>query len=518
MADAPTAAGLVVGSYELLSRLDDGGMGEVFIARQRGLGKFERLVAVKLLLPHLARQPDAVRMFLDEARNAGRMNHPNIVSVLEAGEARGRYFIAMSLVEGVSLSALLKACRERKTMLPLPIFRLIAVGLCEALSYAHGLRWPGGEGIVHRDISPSNVLLSAKGAVQLGDFGLAKAHDNTYRTESGLIRGKYAYASPEQLEAGDVGFSSDVYSATVTLFETLTGTSPFRRESDVATLDAVRHASVPEARTLRPEVSEKLSAALACGMARTLEKRFESARELREALSDGPIAQPYELGELLQNLFPDRLEALRRAERSLSSTSSGSEGSATRTIGGAGVGHRKRRQLVGALLVVAALAGIVGLWSVRLNPKPGAPEPPRDLAEQKPVSPPQEPIAAIPAPASAPANLPEIAAPQVAPHPQTSRKTRAAKTQVPRPALTEATLSPLDAPSDRIGYLTADAVPWAWVYLNGRKLERTPFSRFPIPPGRHVLVFKNPQTGQSKSESVSIVDGKVSILHVRLTP
>jgi serine/threonine protein kinase len=312
---APARSGLRAGRYELLTRLAAGGMGEVFIARQAIEGS-EKRVALKLLLPHLSHEEEFVHMFLDEARIAARMNHPNIVQIFDLGVAEGRYFIAMGLVEGTSLARLLGACRARKAPLPLPMVRLIADGLCAGLSYAHELKGSGEEGlgIIHRDVNPSNVLVSTSGAVLLTDFGIAKAKDNLHRTRPGDVKGKYAYMAPEQMKSGaTVDRRVDIFAAGVSLFEALTLLSPFARQTDAQTLDAVRLAPLPDPRTLRADLTPGLEAAVRRATAKEPDQRFGSMAELRDAIKDGPAASPFELGQLVESLCGPELAAFRGA-------------------------------------------------------------------------------------------------------------------------------------------------------------------------------------------------------------
>ena len=163
--------------YELIKKIAGGGMGEVFVARRTGMGNFEKRVALKLLLPHLVSSPELVQRFHEEARLAARMHHPNIVEIFDVGESGGRPFIAMQLVDGVTLGKLVREAGRRGERLPLPIVRHIATGLCEALQYAHALTDGKGRAlqVVHRDVTPGNILISRNGAVLLADFGLASA-------------------------------------------------------------------------------------------------------------------------------------------------------------------------------------------------------------------------------------------------------------------------------------------------------------------------------------------------------
>jgi serine/threonine protein kinase len=227
--------------YQLIRRLAAGGMGEVFVGRLGGAGDFEKMVAVKLLQPHLVDSPDLVARFYAEARLSARMQHPNIVEVFDVGEADGRPFLAMQFVDGVSLSTALRRLHHLGKRMPLPLVRLIAVSLCEALSYAHSLTDARGARlqVVHRDVTPSNIMISKTGAVLLTDFGIARVQGGAL-TEPGVVRGKVAYLAPEQvLHNAPVDGRADQYSAALTLFELLCGSNPLRAGSSDATLSMV---------------------------------------------------------------------------------------------------------------------------------------------------------------------------------------------------------------------------------------------------------------------------------------
>ncbi|MBX7102031.1 MAG: serine/threonine protein kinase, partial [Myxococcaceae bacterium] len=300
---------LFAGPYELLNRLSAGGMGEIFVAKRTGQGAFEKHVALKLLLPHLVSDTEFIERFFDEARLVARMNHPNIVQLFDVGEADGRPFLAMALIEGLSLSSLIKAARAKKEQLPVPVVRLIAVSLLDALSYAHGLVGPKGEklDVIHRDVTPSNVLISTAGAVLLTDFGIARASTNVYRTQPGRVRGKFAYMAPEHAAEGKLDQRADLFSAAVTLYEALTLVSPFARQGDIATMEAVVNGEVAHPRTLRGDAPAGLSDALVQALAKAPGDRFPSARAMRAAVMDGPVASAPELAELFTRLCGDEL-------------------------------------------------------------------------------------------------------------------------------------------------------------------------------------------------------------------
>jgi hypothetical protein len=512
---APSRSGLRAGRYELLTRLAAGGMGEVFIARQTSEGAFEKRVALKLLLPHLSHEEEFVHMFLDEARIAARMNHPNIVQIFDLGVADGRYFIAMALVEGASLSRLLSSCRAKKEPLPLPILRLLANGLCAGLSYAHGLQGPHGEqlGVVHRDVNPANVLVSTAGAVLLTDFGIAKAQDNLHRTRPGDVKGKYAYMAPEQLKApASVDHRADLFALGITLYETATLTSPFSRPTDVETMDAVRNEPMPDVRSYRPDATMGFAAALRRATAKEASERFPSARAFGDALLDGPMASPQELGEWVATFCATEIAVFRGVPavafqevgtRSLipQTRTTGQRQALEAAVAAARPPVRRRlRSRTGAMAAGFLLGVLVVLAGVAF----------RLLWTQTPESP-GAPLPAL-APALAEVHVPD--APQAVDGPEREPGSGTAAHPHKRPS--KKGKGPEVAGDEllRVGYLTADAKPWAAIFLEGQQIDRTPLSRYPLSIGEHVLVFKNPELRKEVTRKVTIEEGKVATVRV----
>ncbi|MBK7857033.1 MAG: protein kinase [Archangiaceae bacterium] len=492
---------LSFGPYETVSRIAAGGMGEVFVARRHGTSAFEKKVALKVLLPHLAHDREFVERFFDEARLVARMNHPNIVQIFDVGETDGRPWLAMALVEAVSLSRLQLEAAAAKEQLPLPVVRLLATGLLEGLAYAHALKGPKGEplGVVHRDITPSNLLVSSDGAVLLTDFGIAKATLNMHRTQPGRLRGKLAYLAPEMLTAEPVDQRADLFSAGVTLYQLLTGVSPFLKPSDTETMDAVKRAQPPRVESLRPDVGPLMAAALHRALSRAAADRFASAREMREALSDGPVASAPELGELVRRLCAKQLGAFVETPSLTPSSIEGGTSSlpAPRTVSQPVPERGSRAWLWRSVALVTVLGVAAGGWRWS---RPAAPAVVEVEAEAPVLAAPEE---AAPTPELEP--LPPVVAP-VAPRP-TARpvKTRPAGTSRP-------THPPLIEPV-RVGFLTADAAPWAEVFLDGHALDRTPLSRFPVPSGSHTVTFKS-SDGRKIERPVRIEEGQVAVVRV----
>jgi tRNA A-37 threonylcarbamoyl transferase component Bud32 len=286
----PTAVGtgsLVMGRYLLQRQLGAGGMAEVFLARQSALGGFEKLVVVKRILPHLANDELFVEMFLSEARIAARINHPNVVQILDVGREGSQYFIIMEYVTGSDLNSLLKRAAAAKLLCPVGVAGRIAASMAQGLEAAHSYRDESGahRPVIHRDVSPHNVLVSTDGHVKLTDFGIAKAADSRTNTPTQVVKGKTLYLAPELLSGeGKATPLVDVFAAGVVLYQALTGVHPFRRESEPATVAAILIEEAAPPSKLRPDIPPALDAIVAQALAKQPAARFQSARQMAAAL------------------------------------------------------------------------------------------------------------------------------------------------------------------------------------------------------------------------------------------
>ncbi|HEX8950705.1 MAG TPA: serine/threonine-protein kinase, partial [Polyangia bacterium] len=269
-----------LGGYELLQRLAVGGMAEVFLARRAGPDGFEKRVAVKRILPHLAKQADFVAMFLDEAKLAAGLEHPHIVHIHDFGKDGDAYYLAMEYVCGEDLSALWRRANELGAPLPFADVATILVAACEALHHAHE------QGVVHRDVTPANLLVSFDGVVKLADFGIAKSQAAASRaqTTAGTLKGKVPYMSPEQARARPLDRRSDLFSLGVVAWELLTGKRLFHRRSELDMLRAVQMSDVPPLASVRPDVPPALAAAVETALEASVDDRWDDAAELAQAL------------------------------------------------------------------------------------------------------------------------------------------------------------------------------------------------------------------------------------------
>jgi serine/threonine protein kinase len=298
------------GKYTLFERIGRGGMADVYKGRVSGPQGFERTFVVKRILPHLSEDPTFIKMFVEEAKLSARLAHPNIVQIFELGAVEGEYFISMEYIRGRDLSETMRAIW--KTMGP-PRPELVAyIGreACRALSYAHSLADERGRalGMIHRDVSPSNIMMSYEGAVKLLDFGIAKAlGEAPETTKSGTMKGKYAYMAPEQTEGDDVDHRIDIFSCGIVLHEVLTGRRLFKGQNDVLTIERVRRCEVPPPSQQNPMVPPELDAIVLKALARNRDDRWATAADMADALDDVVHAarfQPGHLAQLLHDLFP----------------------------------------------------------------------------------------------------------------------------------------------------------------------------------------------------------------------
>ena len=274
------------GDYYLFERIAVGGMAEVFKAVSYGVEGFERLCAIKRVLPNISEDQEFINMFIDEAKIAVRLAHANIGQVFELGNAEDSYFIAMEFVPGRDTRGIFDRQRNLGRRLDIPMCCHIVKEVCEALEYAHNKRGDDQEplGIIHRDVSPQNILVSYDGEVKLIDFGIAKAAGKANKTQAGILKGKFGYMSPEQVRGRPIDQRSDIFALAVVLYELLTLERCFQGESDFSTLEKVREVDYRRATTLNREIPPELDRILSKGLARDPEERFQSAAEFQDAL------------------------------------------------------------------------------------------------------------------------------------------------------------------------------------------------------------------------------------------
>ncbi len=306
-----------MGRYELLALLAMGGMAEIYLARLTGLRGFERLAVVKRIRPHLAREPRFVEMFIHEARLAARLNHANIVQIYDLGRDGDDLYIAMEYLDGENLAYLVQRCAALKRPLPFELAAGILAQVCDGLDHAHALTDEAGNPLhlVHRDVSPQNVIVQYDGQVKLVDFGIAKAAGSSSTTKVGTLKGKVAYMSPEQCCAAEMDGRSDVFSLGIILWELLARRRLYKRDHDVATLHAIVYGPLTPVRSVRPEVPRGLDRVASRALEKEPGKRFATAGEMGEALREalreaGLRCGPRDVSAMMGEVFAER--ALRR--------------------------------------------------------------------------------------------------------------------------------------------------------------------------------------------------------------
>ncbi len=534
-----------LGRYRLRARLAQGGMAELFLALQEGPAGFEKEVVIKRILPELREDPRFVAMFLDEARIAAQLSHPNIVQLTDFGEVNGTWFLCMERLVGLNLSQILRAYRKARRPFPIPIAAMIVSAVCDGLHYAHTRADEQGQayGIIHRDVSPSNLFVTYQGAVKVLDFGIAKARSQTFLSQAGQIKGKFHYMSPEQVLGRDLDARSDVFSIGVVLFELLTGVRPFTADETPALIQAVAAGRVDAPGTLRVDLPPELGAIVLRALAPDRARRFGSAAELRGALEDylsgrespspavalqhfmrelaegleGPPAEPATRilppslpraeagmgGRRAEKTAPPVLEPTRTREPSsrepLPSGRTGA-GSAPRPVPGRAIGAWLIATAV--CLGMVALAGLLSrhvgaIARLALAPPPAAaPEVPR------PVLPPAPEPTPLPAPPA------EALPPAV---PRLERKVTAEKKPPERRVVPPRSGARRTSPPDAApGLLSVGCEPQdCHVYLDGEDLHRdTPIFNLVLPPGAHEVGVVQSETGTRRTKRIEVSAAK----------
>jgi len=274
------------GKYYLLERINVGGMAEVFRAKAFGVEGFERLVAVKRILPNIAEDKEFIRMFIEEAKLSVQLNHANIAQIFDLGVVDGSYYIALEHVHGRDLRAMFDRCRQLGEPMPVSQACFVVMKVCEGLDYAHNKRDQAGRELhlVHRDVSPQNVLVSFEGEVKLIDFGIAKAAGKGSKTQAGILKGKFGYMSPEQVRGIPVDRRSDVFSCGIVLYELLTGERLFVGESDFSTLEKVRNVEILPPSTYNRRIPDELERIVLKALAKDPEDRYQNSIDLHDEL------------------------------------------------------------------------------------------------------------------------------------------------------------------------------------------------------------------------------------------
>jgi serine/threonine-protein kinase len=464
-----------IGRYLLFGPIASGGMASVHLGRLAGEAGFSRTVAIKRLHPQLAEAPEIAEGLREEARIVARIQHPNVVPTLDLLVAEEEAFLVMDYVRGESLARLLRAARARSEPVPAPIVASLVCGALHGLHAAHEACSESGEplGIVHRDISPENVLVGVDGTARLLDFGIAKARGRLSTTRGGQLKGKLAYMAPEQVLCGDVTRRTDVFAAGVVLWEALAGQRLFDGGDEGALIGAVLEKPIPPPSALAAHVPRALDAIVLRALERNAAGRYATARELAIAIEEAaPLASPRAVGEWVEELAADALA--RRAAcvaeiESASAAGPSSSGGLSVALsprdgaprdGGDGAGAAKRARPRLALLAVALLGSAAALAAPWLRRGPSGPEGPpaqenaagaaRAIATQPEA--PEEPSA----PPAAPAPSPSSSPPPSSPPPSSP-----GRVSLPPPAPSTAASAPAQHPARAAARAPAPAPPAA---------------------------------------------------------
>lgn len=303
------------GNYLLMDRINIGGMAEVWRAKTFGASGFERIIAIKRILPNIAEDEEFIAMFIDEAKITVQLNHANIGHIYELSHVGKSYYIAMEYVSGRDLRALFDRSRLRGERLPIPLVCYVIAKCCEGLDFAHRKKDSAGRdlNVVHRDVSPQNLLISYEGEVKVIDFGIAKAAGKANRTQAGILKGKFSYMSPEQIRGLTLDRRSDIFAIGICLYELLTGQRAFASDTDFSVLERVRRVELAMPRTYNPDIPEALERIVMKALAREVEDRFSYASELADELhrfvvTPESVFGRKDLAQFMRTTFAEDLE------------------------------------------------------------------------------------------------------------------------------------------------------------------------------------------------------------------
>ena len=386
------------GPYKLIERISVGGMAEVYKATEHGVEGFERTVAVKRILPHIAEDDEFITMFKDEAKIAGQLQHGNIAQIYNLGQQGDSFYIALEYVAGKDLRNIFTRCQQQGRAMPIAQACFIVMKVGEGLDYAHNKRDKHGRhlNIVHRDVSPPNVLVSYEGEVKLIDFGVAKAAGRVSRTQAGILKGKFGYMSPEQVRGMPLDRRSDVFSLGVVLFETLVGQRLFQGDTDFATLEMVRTVDVPAPSSKNPEIPKDLEAIIMKALSGEPETRYQTAMELHDDLQafmfqHGMFYSRKDLAAWMRKQYAREIELEK-------DKSTGKPAPPRPAPPGAAAGRKPTLSGVPAPKAPPAAPPSAAAAAGAPAAAPGAPRPPVAAAKPPPGSPGPKPTGSLPKP------------------------------------------------------------------------------------------------------------------------
>ncbi len=517
----------VDGKYALLRKIASGGMAEVFLAKHVGMDGFEKLVVLKRILPHLASQQEYVRMFLDEARTAADLRHSNVVSTFEIGEENGVYFMVMEFLHGQDVRTIFRKAIASLVEVPLQHSVGIIIDVCCGLHYAHMKKNLGGKslGIVHRDISPQNIIVTYEGETKIVDFGIAKAAHQLVETTSGVLKGKYSYMSPEQALGYTADHRTDIFALGIILYEMTTLRRLFKKENEIKTLKAVISCEVPLPSTFIPGYPKRLEDIVVKALAKKRHERFADCDEFRTALEEFLTEQSLahsssrlrffmqklfkeaiekekalgasDLVDISNNLFwtgsygalgksesngmASRVEHLPFAKNKLSKSDNEDGKTVSTRIA---ISHKQSKLLLvlSIGLGVSLAFTIIALWT-------------KDF---------QDPFSDKVAKDIVAAEF------EIAPNDfKLDVEARSLWQADPLPFVKDTIKLPLKKMEGRLKVVVE---PWAEIYLDGVKIGETPLAARKLPEGKYQILLKNPQMGKKIKKTIMIVAGKDTLV------
>ncbi|MBM7112190.1 protein kinase domain-containing protein [Archangium primigenium] len=556
-----------LGKYELVRKLATGGMAEVFLAKAAGPMGFEKTLVLKRILPHLAEEPAFVDMFLAEAKLAARLTHSRIAQIFDFGESEGAYFLAMEYIDGPTLRTLIKRAASHGLVAPATVCARLMSDACDGLAFAHGFIDPDTQqplGLIHRDISPDNILLSRQGEVKVVDFGIAKATGQSARTETGALKGKLPYMAPEQVRSKPLDQRADVYALGVVLYELLTARKPFVAPTDAELMQAILHQQPVPVTQLRPDLPEAMGEILDLALAKDREQRYPDCASFQADLEDfilsvgRPVTTQYVAQYITHTLSgtecptPTSYSGSGRGRLSLSGTPTrpatasrpGTEPAPVAAPPPAATAEEPTRAepppapaaraprrwalpLVGGALLLSASA-IVG-WRASQPEETPVSTPlqaraPTDLTPK--ASAPKAPEPKAPAPKVAAAKAaPQVAAPPPAVEPapvepdaeedlsEESTESPEATAERTAPARAKRAVAARTGPR---GSLELRIVPYATVYVNGRRLGDTPMAPVLLPAGNHTVKLVNTTLAKTVTRSIEVKPEQSTMLKLNL--
>ena len=501
-----------IGRYQLCFELASGGMATVYLAKADGAEGFEKLVALKRIHRHLAKERDYVEMFLDEARIASRITHANVCSVFDFGESNGEYFIAMEYLVGEPLSRVYRrvatnAEQRKSPMLPPRMARIVA-DACEGLHAAHELKDANGDllNVVHRDVSARNLFLTYDGVVQVVDFGIASARQRVHNTSTGQVKGTFPYMAPEQMTSGVADRRVDVWALGVVLWELLTLKRLFRRDTDVNTMYAVLSDEIRAPSDYRPEIPRELDEIVMKALQRDPAMRYQTAREMGQGLRkflahSNNVVGPVELSDWMGEIFPQGearktqlMEIARLAEVAVPAIPQ-DDSSGRYTAQQLAMLEAEARPtapspfrpaMIAMITGAVAMLGTIAMGGSKVEPQ---------------VQPAPAPVVVAPPPAPEPVAEPKLVEPPV-------RQEEVVQEEQPPEVVVKKKKKKRARPvvdSKEKGVVNmVTRGGWAYVYFRGRKLGTTP-TKLTLPAGKQTLLLLPFGEGPGKTITVNVV-------------